>query len=181
MPNMYIQNPREEIIINIYHKVVETTKIANTQHQRQPRRITTKCSRWSLAICVRWCKNHQNLIISGSSCTIFACKFPLRSPHQKIARTLGSEYATNSSHINIGSTIKKLLPLHNFFIRNSNETYLVCWNAINWYGKSLITFQSNSVIGDIFGHTGWDPSVCQSNRLHIHILRFSCINLGYIL
>ena len=31
------------------------------------------------------------------------------------------------------------------------------------------------------GITGWDPSVCKSNRLHGDILRFSFINLGYIL
>ena len=29
--------------------------------------------------------------------------------------------------------------------------------------------------------TGWDPSVCTSNRLHVDILRFSFIWLGYIL
>ena len=28
--------------------------------------------------------------------------------------------------------------------------------------------------------TGWDPSLCKSNRFHVHILRFSCIKLGYI-
>jgi hypothetical protein len=28
---------------------------------------------------------------------------------------------------------------------------------------------------------GWDPSVCKSNRLHVGILRFSIIELGYIL
>ena len=28
---------------------------------------------------------------------------------------------------------------------------------------------------------GWDPSVCKSNRLHVDILRFSFIKLGYIL
>ena len=27
---------------------------------------------------------------------------------------------------------------------------------------------------------GWDPSVCKSNRLHVDILRFSFIKLGYI-
>ena len=31
------------------------------------------------------------------------------------------------------------------------------------------------------GITGWDPSVCKSNRLHVHILRFSFIKLGYSL
>ena len=39
------------------------------------------------------------------------------------------------------------------------------------------------VIGEIFGHIyiiGWDPSVCKSNRLHVDILRFSFIKLGYI-
>ena len=29
--------------------------------------------------------------------------------------------------------------------------------------------------------TGWDPSVCKSNQLHVDILRFSFIELGYIL
>ena len=29
--------------------------------------------------------------------------------------------------------------------------------------------------------TGWDPSVCKSNRLHVDILRFSFVELGYIL
>ena len=35
--------------------------------------------------------------------------------------------------------------------------------------------------GRILGITGWDPSVCKSNRLHVHILRFSFSKLGYIL
>ena len=38
------------------------------------------------------------------------------------------------------------------------------------------------VIGEILGITGWDhPSVCKSNQLQVDILRFSCINVGYIL
>ena len=37
------------------------------------------------------------------------------------------------------------------------------------------------VIGEILGTTGWDPSVCKSNRLHVEIVRFSFIKLGYIL
>ena len=35
--------------------------------------------------------------------------------------------------------------------------------------------------GRFLGMTSWDPSVCKSNRLHVHILRFSYIELGYIL
>ena len=35
--------------------------------------------------------------------------------------------------------------------------------------------------GGFLGIIGWDPSVCKSNRLHIDILRFSFIKLGYIL
>ena len=31
------------------------------------------------------------------------------------------------------------------------------------------------------GVIGGDPSVCKSNRLHVHILRFSFIELEYIL
>ena len=34
--------------------------------------------------------------------------------------------------------------------------------------------------GVFFDMTGWDPSVCKSNRLHVDILRFSFIKLGYI-
>ena len=29
--------------------------------------------------------------------------------------------------------------------------------------------------------TGWDPCVYKSNRLHVHVIRFSFIKLGYIL
>ena len=35
--------------------------------------------------------------------------------------------------------------------------------------------------GRFLGNTGWDPRVCKSNRLHVDILRFSFIKLGYIL
>ena len=35
--------------------------------------------------------------------------------------------------------------------------------------------------GRILGIIGWDPSVCKSNRLHVDILRFPFIKLGYIL
>ena len=35
--------------------------------------------------------------------------------------------------------------------------------------------------GDFGATTGWDPGVYNSNRLHVHILRFSFINLMYIL
>ena len=43
---------------------------------------------------------------------------------------------------------------------------LGCWDQ--WSGRFL-------------GVIGWDPSVCKSNRLHVDILRFSFIKLGYIL
>ena len=35
--------------------------------------------------------------------------------------------------------------------------------------------------GRFLGIIGWDPSVCKSNWLHVDILRFSFIKLGYIL
>ena len=34
--------------------------------------------------------------------------------------------------------------------------------------------------GDFWGTTGWDPSACKSNRLHVNILRFSFMKLGYV-
>ena len=34
--------------------------------------------------------------------------------------------------------------------------------------------------GRFLGITSWDPSVCKSKRLHVDILRFSYIKLGYI-
>ena len=37
------------------------------------------------------------------------------------------------------------------------------------------------MIGEILGiTTGWDPSVCKSNRLHADILRFSFIKIGVL-
>ena len=46
------------------------------------------------------------------------------------------------------------------------EPWPLCW--VQWSGRFL----------DI---TGWDPSACKSNRLHVDILRFSFTKLGYIL
>ena len=37
------------------------------------------------------------------------------------------------------------------------------------------------MIEEILGITGWNPSICKSNRLHVHILRFSFIKSGYII
>ena len=35
--------------------------------------------------------------------------------------------------------------------------------------------------GRFLNVTGWNPSVCKSNRSYVHIIRFSFIKLGYIL
>ena len=35
--------------------------------------------------------------------------------------------------------------------------------------------------GRFLGIISWDPSVCKSNQLHVDILQFSFIKLGYIL
>ena len=35
--------------------------------------------------------------------------------------------------------------------------------------------------GRFVGTAGYDPTVCKSNRLHVHILWYSIIKLGYIL
>ena len=43
---------------------------------------------------------------------------------------------------------------------------------------------SNALIqgsGRFVGVTGWDPSVCKSNWVHVHNLRFTFIKLGYVL
>ena len=46
----------------------------------------------------------------------------------------------------------------------------------------FIVMSLDSMIGEDFGIiTGWDPSVCKSNRLHVDILRISFINSEYIL
>ena len=39
----------------------------------------------------------------------------------------------------------------------------------------------NPVFGKILGITGWNPSIYKSTWLHVHILRFSFVELGYIL
>ena len=51
-------------------------------------------------------------------------------------------------------------------------------NRENW---RLVTDEPAQWSGRFLGITGWDPSVCKSNRLHVDILRFSFIKLGYIL
>ena len=35
-----------------------------------------------------------------------------------------------------------------------------------------------AVFREILAITGWNPSVYKSNRLHVHILRFSFVKLG---
>ena len=44
------------------------------------------------------------------------------------------------------------------------------------YGLTIVEQWRGRILGII---TGWDPSVGKSNRLHVDILRFSFINLGY--
>ena len=44
-----------------------------------------------------------------------------------------------------------------------------------------VAFIPSQWLGRFLGIISWDPSVCQSNWLHVHILRFSFINLAYIL
>ena len=43
-----------------------------------------------------------------------------------------------------------------------------------------IVMNLNQWSGRLLSITGWDPSVCKSNWLHLDILRFSFIKLGYI-
>ena len=42
-------------------------------------------------------------------------------------------------------------------------------------------FEMHQWSGRYLGTTGWYPSVCKSNRLHVDILRVSFIKLGYII
>jgi hypothetical protein len=81
---------------------------------------------------------------------------------------------------------------------NVDDSGLKCPQHQGWYeisklkigmhpgaieGTSLIRERSSLVTGEIFGHKiiRRDPRVCKSNRLHVDILRFSFIKLGYIL
>jgi hypothetical protein len=59
-------------------------------------------------------------------------------------------------------------------------------NLLDHWAKSSNLLKSVSVRGHWSGRflgiiIGWDPSVCKSKRLHVDILRFSFIKLGYIL
>ena len=46
--------------------------------------------------------------------------------------------------------------------------------------RSTFLWGPNQWSGRFLGITGWDLSVCNSNRLHVDILRFSFTKLGYI-
>ena len=48
-------------------------------------------------------------------------------------------------------------------------------------GRTGGSWQMNRLKQWFLGITGWDPSVCKSDRLHVDILHFSFIKLGYIL
>jgi hypothetical protein len=52
-----------------------------------------------------------------------------------------------------------------------------------WTGRTGCWLQMNlqQWSGWFLNIIGWDPSICKSNRLHVEILRFSFIKLGYIL
>ena len=45
----------------------------------------------------------------------------------------------------------------------------------------IIEFRMAQWLGRFLGITGWDPSVCKFNMLHVDILRVSFIKFGYIL
>ena len=49
----------------------------------------------------------------------------------------------------------------------------VTWDASSYKVKPPKTNTERKI--------GWDPSVCKSGRLHVDILRFSFIKLGYVL
>ena len=60
------------------------------------------------------------------------------------------------------------------------------WKSLFWVRKNIFLMpkkmssqqSSGRFVGII---TSWDPSVCKSNRLHVDMLWFSFIKLGYIL
>ena len=71
---------------------------------------------------------------------------------------------------------------------HGHGSWLVCEVAQSRSGYSFqliavsLCTSWRSIIGRFSGISGWDPSACKSNRLHVHILRFSFIKLGgYIL
>ena len=43
-----------------------------------------------------------------------------------------------------------------------------------------LSSKNNQWLGRFLGITGWEPSFCKSNRLHVDICQFSFIKLGYI-
>ena len=76
-------------------------------------------------------------------------------------------------------------PLHLFIIEGliSKWTVTYRWGQRFWYncGSIFMLVCSHQWSGRFLGIiTSWDPSVCKSNRLHIDILRFSFIKIGYI-
>ena len=54
------------------------------------------------------------------------------------------------------------------------------WPFISKVVKKALDAAWRQWSGRFLGIIGWDPSVCKSNRLHVHILGFSIIELRYI-
>ena len=58
------------------------------------------------------------------------------------------------------------------------NSYIFSYNSTHEEG---IVPKGNVVNKRFLGITGGDPCFCKSNRLHVDIIRFSFIKLGYIL
>ena len=65
----------------------------------------------------------------------------------------------------------------------NHRELLDCNGHVSHFGDSISWLRAfpHQCSGRFLGITGWDPSVCLSNWLHVDILRFSFIKLGNIL
>ena len=68
------------------------------------------------------------------------------------------------------------------------KIYINCYYYCFPILSTIPTVASNNLVldwtlwlGRFWGISGWDPSVCKSNWLHVDILRFSLIKLRYIM
>ena len=154
------------------------------------RAIRCELPHWDLDLVIVWCASlikHRTCSTSGFDNSIFAakCDWPhnvdmtSRSSNHFPFAILNEKKKICKITVQLHASCEKKNPLFHHKITCSHwscspqlpDCYTMLelmWVNFQWSGRFLVI-------------TSWDPSVCKSNQLHVDILWFSFIKLGYIL
>ena len=111
------------------------------------------------------------------NCSCPFCSWWFMAVHYTFNQTfLG--FCAPSSQMRVKDWIYSFFTQKNFKINNKWP-----WLNLVYVRKNIYTWKilplgvgQRQWPGRFLGITGWNPSVCKSNRLHVHILQFSVLN-----